>query len=309
MGRQLPVVLVIAFLTVWVALRAADDTTTRYEGKASLLFVSAPSSYDQQGKAIAVNPLNLSGNAERVGSAAVLAMSKSPAFHQQLRSSGAFGDVKFRRVADAILDVKSTAKTPVAALGTLNSAVTLVSSELAASQASAGAPPGTFMKIETLATSDHARAIESSPIKSVGAIVVVGIVVAIALAMALDAIAPHGFRSLLRGTVRGGVGVGRGVAGLSRGIAGRLTLPDPGRAVSVPSGPAPPGTPPPAPAAPPERAEPRAERAPAGPSASAPAPNPGPNAANRQARREAARSASRPRGSDAGGPSRSSRPA
>jgi len=308
MFRQLPVVLVIAVVTVIVASNASHDTQTRYEGKASLLFVSSPSSYDQTGKPIAVNPINLSGNAERVASAAVLAMTKSPNFKEQLRFSGANGDVKFKRSADAILDVKSSAGTPTSALGTLNTALILVNNGLATSQASAGAPLGTFMKIVTLASTDHARAIESSPIKSVGAIVVVGIVVAVALAMALDAIAPHGFRSMLRWFVRQG-----------RGIVGRLTLPAPRSAASVPrpSGPAPPASPPPgtqsppgtqpSPPAPvePVAASERAERAPAGPGPTAPVPSTG----NRQMRREAARASSRPRGSDAGGASRSSRPA
>jgi hypothetical protein len=294
MGRQLPVVLVIAVLTVIVASRAADDTQTRYEGEASLLFVSSPSAYDQQGKAIAVNPLNLSGNGERVASAAVLAMSKSPGFEDQLRANDASKDVKFRRVADAILELKARARTPERALATLTTAEKLVSDQLAASQAAAGAPLGTYLKIETLASTDRARAIESSPIKSVGAIVVVGIVLAVALAMALDAIAPHGFRSMLRGVVRAG-----------QGIAGRLTFPVPGRGASVPrpSGPAPPATAGTAPVTPSERAE----RAPGGPAASAPTPTP--NNGNRQMRREAARAASRPRGSDAGGASRPSRPA
>jgi hypothetical protein len=309
MGRQLPVVLVVAVLTVFVALRAADDTQTHYEGKASLLFVSSPSSYDQQGKAIAVNPLNLSGNGELVASAAVLAMSKSPGFEDQLRANGASTEVKFRRVADAILEVKAQAPTPTGALETLTVAQKLVSDQLAASQAAAGAPLGTYLKIETLASTDRARAIESSPMKSVGAIVVVGIVIAVALAMALDAIAPHGFRSMVRGVV----GLGRGVVGLGRGVFGRLALPDPSRGASIPR-PGPPAPPPAAP--PPTRVEPvapaepvatpeRAERAPGGPGTPVPVPNTG----NRQTRREAARAASRPRGSDAGGPSRPSRPA
>src|SRR3954471_260492 len=151
MRRQFLIVFLIAVATVIVARTAAEDTQTRYEGRASLLFVSSPSAYDQQGHAINVNPLSLSGNAERVASAVVLAMSKSPGFKDQLRAAGAHGDVKLRRTADAILEVKTSAKTPTAALGSPNTAVPLAGDQLNASQAASGAPIGTYLKIETVA--------------------------------------------------------------------------------------------------------------------------------------------------------------
>src|SRR3954449_3903039 len=81
MRRQFPIVFIIAAVTVYVAITASHDTQSRYEGRASLLFVSAPSGYDLQGRPITLNPLSLSGNGERVASAAVLAMSKSRRRH------------------------------------------------------------------------------------------------------------------------------------------------------------------------------------------------------------------------------------
>jgi len=322
--RQFPVVFIIGVITVMVALSAAKDTETRYEGRASLLFVSSPAGYDLQGKPITLNPLNLSGNGERVASSVVLAMSKSPAFEEQLLASGASGTVKFRRTADAILDVKATADTPAAALGTLNTAVTLVSNQLAASQASAGAPLGTYLKINTLASTDHAREIVGSPIKSVGAIAVVGIVLAIAAAMALDAVAPHGIRSGVRLVTRGVRWVTRGVGRLGRAL--KLPPSVPGSPAERRNGPAAPSVPqpasnptsasapaPPAPApsaqaasAPsPSSSVPTSapsRPAPSAPGTSAPAPapaasasTPGPTGGNRQMRRQAARAATRAR--------------
>ena len=323
--RQFPVVFIIGVITVMVALSAAKDTETRYEGRASLLFVSSPAGYDLQGKPITLNPLNLSGNGERVASSVVLAMSKSPAFEEQLLASGASGTVKFRRTADAILDVKATADTPAAALGTLNTAVTLVSNQLAASQASAGAPLGTYLKINTLASTDHAREIVGSPIKSVGAIAVVGIVLAIAAAMALDAVAPHGIRSGVRLGTRGVRGVTRGVGRLGRAL--KLPPPVPRSPAERRNGPAAPSVPQPASnptsASAPAPASPApvpsahaasapspssvptsapSKPAPSAPTPSAPAPapaasasTPGPTGGNRQMRRQAARAATRAR--------------
>jgi len=345
MRRQFPVVFVIAVATVFVALSAAKDTQSRYEGRASLLFVSAPAGYDQQGRPITVNPFNISGNGERVASSVVLAMSKSPAFEERLRSRGAFGDVKFRRRSDSILDLKTSAKTPAGALETLSTAVTVVSDQLASSQAAAGAPLGTYMKIETLASTDRAREIAGTPIKSVGAIAVVGIVVAVAAAAALDSVAPHGVRSSARWVTRG-----------FRRLGGVLSLPPAGRGspASRPNGGAsPPAPPAPAPARPATAATPTTPAtpmtsatpttsatpatsgmrstsatpsstpsAPSAPSAPEPvaqeagasASTPG-AAGNRQMRRQAAREASRTRGREptnrpstgAEGASRSSR--
>ena len=315
MLRQFPVVLLVAVVTFIVASSAAEDTQSRYEGRSSLLFVSAPNGLDLQGRPITVNPLSLSGNGERVASAAVLALSKSPAFEEQLRSAGATGDVKFRRTADAILDVKSSAKTPVAALNTLNTAVFLVASQLNASQAASGAPPGTFLKIETLATTDRAREIEGSPLKSIGAIVVVGIVVAAAAATALDTVAPNGFRSGARWVTRTVRDVGRRGAPAAGHAS---TAPQPRPTASPPPSAAPPPAPPVSAPAPPAPAPASAPSAPArspAPTAAAPAPSAAstaaapapsaptpsastaaPNAANRQMRRQAAREASRTRG-------------
>jgi len=274
--RQFPVVLLIAIVTVYVAMTSAKDTQSQYEGRASLLFVSSPQGLDNQGKPITVNPFNLAGTAEQFASSAVLALTRSPGFADQLRANGASGDVKFRRSADAVLNVTSSAKTPAAALDTLNTSVRLVSDQLAASQASAGAPAGSYMKIETIASTDHAREIKGSPIKSVGAIAVVGIAVAIAAALALDAIAPNGFRSSLRWVVRSG-----------RGVAGRVTLAPSGAGAGALSGPprSPPIEPDAAPA-PPSAATRDAPSASASASAST-------GDGNRQMRREAARAANR----------------
>src|SRR4051794_20889243 len=71
MLRQFPIVFLVAVATVIAALTAAKDTQSRYEGRESLLFVSSPSAYDDQGRPITVNPFNLSGNGERVASSAV----------------------------------------------------------------------------------------------------------------------------------------------------------------------------------------------------------------------------------------------
>ena len=324
MRRQFPIVFVIAAVTVFVALSAAKDTQSRYEGRASLLFVSSPQTVDGQGKPITVNPFSLAGVGEQMASSAVLALSRSPGFHDQLRLNGARGDVKFRRTADAILEVKSSAKTPVAALETLDAAVKLASDQLSASQTSAGAPLGSYMKVETIASTDRAREIVGSPMKSVGAIAVVGIVAAVAAAVALDSVAPHGIRSAVRGVTRG-----------IRRLGGLLRLPQPGRGASAPRPggsaspsipptssatptptPTPSATPTPTPTTRPSSPTPVTEpvsapsssstSSPAGAPASqsvssergvsgAPASVPGPVTANRQMRRQAARTSNRSR--------------
>jgi len=279
--RQFPIVLLIAIVTVVVAMSAAKDVQSEYEGRASLLFVSSPAALDMQGKPITVNPFGLAGNGELVASSTVLALSRNPAFAEQLRSNGASGDVKFRRTSDAILEVRAQASTPAAALGTLATAVTMVSDQFASTQASAGAPLGSYMKIETIATTDHAREIKGSALKSVGAVALVGIVVAIAAALALDAVAPNGFRSGVRWVVRSG-----------RSVAGRLTL---APASAGPRSPSvaprsPPGVPDDAPPPPmgASRETAPAERPPGVGPASTTAGN-----GNRQTRRQAARAANR----------------
>ena len=117
--------------------------------------------------------------------------------------------MKFRRSADAVLTVKAKAATPDGAVGTLDAAITHVREQLDAQQAAAGAPLGSFMQIETLAHSDHAQPLEGNPFRAVGAIVLVGVLVMVAVTVALDAIAPHGFRRMgarIRRTFRAGVG-------------------------------------------------------------------------------------------------------
>jgi hypothetical protein len=208
--RQWALALVIAIVTVGVAVWSVGRVETKYQGRASLLFVSSPLTADNQGDPISVNPFSLSGNAERVASSAMLALSRSPGFVDEIREAGAGGEVRFRRSSDAILDVKSTAVTPADAIGSLDTAVTIVREQLEAQQAAAGAPPGSYMKIETLAHSDQALALEGNPTRAVGAIVLVGVVVAIAAVVALDAAAPDALR-------RGGAGIRRGVRTLAGG--------------------------------------------------------------------------------------------
>ena len=124
--RQWALALVIAIVTVGVAVWSVGRVETKYQGQASLLFVSSPQSVDNQGKPITVNPFSLSGNAERVASSAVLALSRSPGFVDTMFEAGAPGTVKFRRTSDSILDAKSSAATPDGAIGSLDAAMTLV---------------------------------------------------------------------------------------------------------------------------------------------------------------------------------------
>jgi hypothetical protein len=197
--RHLLVVAIGLALTVALALRGGQSVTPSFEAKASLLFVSPSSTWDAEGRPISVNPFARVGMAEQLAASTVLSITRTQDWKERMVARGATGTFVYTRVAEMVMELRTTAATPELAMHTRDVGAALAEEELLNRQQVVGAPPGTLITINRLPTGDAASELLGSKIKVMFALGVVGAGASATAAFVADAFLP---RAVIRRTLR-----------------------------------------------------------------------------------------------------------
>jgi hypothetical protein len=195
-------------LTVASAFFIGSRVEQSYEAKATLLLLSPPVTQNSEGDDVAANPFLLSGTAERVAAASVLAVTGNTQWKAAMEAEGAEGDFEYASlvapregellpVSAPIIEVRSAAETPEEALLTLDVATRLFQEQFEENQRRAGAPSDLLISSEVLSSTVEPVLLSGSRARAMLAVGVLGLAATATILVLLESVAP-GWKPRLR---------------------------------------------------------------------------------------------------------------
>ncbi len=187
----------VLVLTAVAVLLVPRNVSPSFEATGSIILLT-PSTVDGgNGEQVDVNPWSrFGGGAEGVASTAIIEVLTSKSTEAQVMADDAVQEytvVLNPGGNGAIIDISVTATNPEAAIGAYQLVSDLLVAELDDRQEQSGTPKSTWLRAQPLTTPTAAIELEGSEKRAMIAVAALGVVAAVALAVALDALAT--FRS------------------------------------------------------------------------------------------------------------------
>jgi uncharacterized protein involved in exopolysaccharide biosynthesis len=187
--RRWPVVVLCLCTTGFAAVYFGGQVEPTYQANSSVLIL-APSTTIQDGRSVDVNPFQRIGaSGEAVMASALTSLANSESFAKQLQSEGLDGDYEVGvnpGGGGAILDVTVLSPTPESAMTSLALVEDLLSSTLQDQQEAVGAPNASLLRTRLLTRVSEPLALTTARMKTYAVICVLGLLVSLFAAIAVD---------------------------------------------------------------------------------------------------------------------------
>jgi hypothetical protein len=186
--RQRRLVVVVLALTLLAAVLIGRTVSPAFESRATVLLLSPPSAFDSEGRAMSVNPFSRAGQAERLLTGAVIAVSATKPYHEEMEARGATGTYSYELTSEMMVAVRVTSPDVAMSLYTLETAIDLFEEEMRRLQSDAGAAADTLIRIDTITGLAEPDELVGSRIRVLAAVGVLGLVAATGAAFLAEAV-------------------------------------------------------------------------------------------------------------------------